>query len=323
MIDISVIVPIYNVEHYLEKCIESIINQRFKNIEIILINDASTDGSLEIINKYSKHPGVVIVNNEVNLGLSESRNKGINIARGKYLSFIDGDDFINEDFLYLLHKLIIETDSDICVSSIIHWDYKYNKKHIVNKIEYHDSKVIDRQASIRDFLLRKNIYNYTCNKLYKRELFMENNIFFPKGKRYEDAYTTYKLLYKSNRICFSNNSIYFYVQRDNSIMNQKFSSREMDYVYAVDELKLFLEKNNIFSSLQKEYYSYYANAYCSRLKKLILSKQIKKQSKNLKYLTNGIYYNYKNILYNNYVNHRHKVLCYIGIIIANFYKTRE
>lgn len=316
MIDISVIVPVYNVEEYVEKCIQSIINQTFKNIEIILINDASTDNSYEIIKKYIGYDNIIIINNERNIGLSETRNKGIRIARGKYVSFIDSDDFIEKDFLYFLYKSINETNSDICVSSIIHWYCEDGKSKYINKMLYDDLHTIDNETAIRDFLLRKNIYNYACNKLYKRDLFLNNNIYFPKDRCYEDAYTMYKLLYNSNKICFSKKVTYFYVQRPGSIMKQSFSQKDMDYIWAVDELEKFLKENNLFNKLQQEYYAYYSNSYCSRLKKIFLSKKVKKEKENLYYLIDSLSKNYKNISKNKYIKFKYKILCLVCRIIS-------
>lgn len=219
---ISIVVPIYNVDKYLNKCIDSIINQTYKNIEIILVDDGSTDSSGKICDEYLKIDSRICVIHKKNGGLSDARNYGIEKAQGIYIGFIDSDDFINENMFELLYNNIIENNADISICG------RY--------INYEDGREIIQHKNLIKFamdkkegLIKLNSFSYfdmsACDKLYKRELF--DNIRFPFGKKCEDYYTMYKLFDKSDTIFYDSTPMYHYYQREGSISRNKI----MDTAY--------------------------------------------------------------------------------------------
>ena len=236
---ISLIVPVYNVEKYLEKCVNSILKQTYKNLEIILVDDGSRDKSTEICDKLKKVDNRIIVVHKNNGGLSDARNVGIEIATGNYLGFIDSDDYIQNDMYEYLYKLIKENNADIsiCDYKIIYEDEDFQVEEKINRIQTYTK--ID---AMKELLKRNQIQDYAWNKLYKRNLF--SNIKYPVGRKMEDLGTTYKLFDKANKIIKGNQKKYFYLQRIGSIVNNK-------------TIDLFIDKYE----LSFERYNYLKNKY--------------------------------------------------------------
>ena len=187
---ISVVVPIYNVEKYLEKCIKSILNQTYNNLEIILVNDGSTDNCLNICKKFEKIDKRIFVINKENGGLSEARNYGIDKATGKYITFVDSDDYIDEDYLEFLYKNLIINNCDIsiCNPRIVYEDG--GKSRTLYKYCFPQNIVLEGEKALEMMLYQKKFDNSAWGKLYKINLFDE--IRYPVGKLYEDIATTYK-----------------------------------------------------------------------------------------------------------------------------------
>ena len=217
---ISIVVPIYNMEKYLDKCINSIINQTYKNIEIILVDDGSTDKSSKIINKYKKLDKRIKAYYKKNGGLSDARNYGIDKATGEYIGFIDSDDYIEKNMYETLYNNIIKYNADI---SVVGFNVVYESTDIKNRVEYQevtDKLEIYNRKEAFDLLFDANKFgNFAWNKLYKKELF--KNIKYPLCKKMEDLGTTYKLVEISNKIVYEPLKLYNYFQRSGSIMNNK------------------------------------------------------------------------------------------------------
>lgn len=204
---ISVIVPVYNVENEIARCIKSIINQSYKNIEIILINDGSTDGSLNICRHYSKLDKRIKIITQENQGLSASRNTGLDLAKGKYIMFVDSDDYVNNSFCERAIKLINKYDSDIAF-------FDYNL--ITNGQSEHASQQINNgKISKEEALLISLTDSHAWNKIYRAHLF--KNITYPVGYFYEDTLTTYKLIAEGKSFSYQNFATYNYVIRKGSI----------------------------------------------------------------------------------------------------------
>lgn len=204
---ISVIVPVYNVSEYIQECIESIQKQTYKNIEILAVNDGSTDCSKEILEKMSEEDSRIHVLNKVNGGLSDARNYGILHATGEYLAFIDGDDFISPE---MIEKLLNSCISNQCDLSVCDMDYVFDNglvKHS-NGGEFH---IGDLKLNPKLVLIN----NSACNKLYKKTLF--DDIKFPVGRYYEDLAIIPTLLFKANFFSKVNEPLYHYRQRSGSI----------------------------------------------------------------------------------------------------------
>ena len=210
---VSVIVPVYNVEKYLEKCLNSIVNQTYKNIEIILVNDGSTDNSLEIMKKFKQKDDRIILLEKENGGLSDARNYGLKKASGSYISFVDSDDFINEKMLEILVNNLIQYKADISMCQFKMFFYDTNKISYTteNNIICYNKKEALKKLLNSD----ETIGNHAWNKLYKKELF--DGVEYPKGKNFEDIGTTYKLFDKSKVIVYTDFMGYYYYQRENSI----------------------------------------------------------------------------------------------------------
>lgn len=199
---ISVIVPIYNVEKYLHKCIESILNQTLSNIEVILVNDGSTDKCLEIINSYSKKDERIKVINKANGGQSSARNMGLDIARGKYIGFVDSDDWLHYDMYENLYEAIEKSNADICVCG----REAYSEEGKIGYQNKLDDELIDLDKyDIKDYVTNKLFYKHTVvvwNKIYKKDIINKNNIRFEDVSYVgsEDALFNYQYLMHTKKI---------------------------------------------------------------------------------------------------------------------------
>ena len=231
---ISVVVPIYNVEKYLEKCIDSIINQTYKDLEIILVDDGSTDSSGKIADKYAKLDSRIKVIHKSNGGLSDARNKGLKIASGKYVSFVDSDDFISNDMLDYLYKLLKENNSEI---SVCNFQQFSSEEEIINEANNKIGKSNNYlNEEILQILLKGDITygDYAWNKLYLLELF--HNVQYPVGKKMEDIGTTYKLYFYAKKITIGPEKKYYYYKRSDSILGKS------DIKVFQDKLELSIER---------------------------------------------------------------------------------
>ena len=208
MTDISIIVPIYNAEKYLSKCINSLINQTKKEIEIILINDGSTDRSEEIINNY-RDERIKYFKNE-NQGIGKTRNFGIEKATGKYLMFVDSDDYLKEDACEILFKKAEKEKLDLVICNYYKVDEETDKKEIIEIKEFKNTKLKDN----KELLLNVNLAPW--NKLYKRDLIKKNKIKFVENLKYEDAPFVVETMDKAKRIGQVTEALNYYVIHKNS-----------------------------------------------------------------------------------------------------------
>ena len=232
MIKVSVIVPVYNVEEYLPKCLDTLVNQTLKEIEIIVVNDGSPDNSQQIIEKYAKKFKTIKAYTKENGGLSDARNYGLTKASGKYISFIDSDDFTDIEMLEKMYNKAIKEDLDIVVCDC----YKVYPGQ--DKRELLKSNTNYSEENIKNYLLAPPM---AWNRLYKKELF--DKIKFTKGIYYEDLECTPKMVKYTNKIGFLEEPLYFYLQRDGSIMKQKeFNNKLLDIFKVLDSNKKELNK---------------------------------------------------------------------------------
>lgn len=245
---ISVIVPVYKVEKYLEKCIESIIKQTHTNLQIILVNDGSPDNCGKICDEYAKKDSRIEVIHKINGGLSDARNVGINRANGRYIGFVDSDDYVKEDMYEKLINLIKEYDADISICNL--YDVIDGKEYVRNKDNgIHEYSRID---ILKEILLDKNIQSYAWNKLYKKELFDE--IKYPIRKKYEDIGTTFYVFEKCNKIVVTSEPEYYYLKRSDSLVNNVTESTILDYTEIIIQRYLYTKEN--IKELKK-YNNYY------------------------------------------------------------------
>lgn len=247
---ISVVIPVYNVEAYIEECIKSLMNQTFKQIEMIFIDDGSTDNSGKICDFYAEEDERIKVLHTTNQGLSAARNKGIECANGKYIAFVDSDDYVSSEWLARLYDAITKKQADIAECNFI---YKYGSKEI-NSRKMKES-VVDSKEAMHGLLVPPYLgYVNAWNKLYKSELFQE--IRFPEGKIHEDEYTTYKLLYTAKAVVYIDEYLYFYRQREKSIINSSFSEKKMDALEAAKGMQEFFVENDIDMMQESVFHRY-------------------------------------------------------------------
>ncbi len=236
---ISIIVPIYNVENYLSRCLESIINQTYKNLEIILINDGSTDSSSEICNKYSIIDSRIKVIHKKNAGASVARNLGIKIATGDYIAFIDSDDYVELNMYETLYNNLINVDADVSVCGRCVDYFMDDNNSLSIKSNNRSKKII--MSNIDSLIAMNSLKMFdmsVCDKLYKTSLF--NNIRFPNVGKCEDFYVMYQLLYKSLKVIYDSKKLYHYCKRLGSRSN---SIVDDSYIIASKAQILFFENN--------------------------------------------------------------------------------
>ena len=253
---VSVIVPIYNVEKYLEKCINSLLSQTLEDIQIILVNDGSKDNSGNIAKEYEKNnkDRVIYVEKE-NGGLSDARNYGLKYATGDFIAFLDSDDYIEKNAYEEMYNKAIEENADYVECDFI-WEFP-------NKIR------VDKQYPYKN---KKEMLSFVrvvaWNKLIKRQLITDNNLEFPKGLRYEDIEFTYKLIPFLNKFAYVDNPFIHYVQREGSIANVQ-NERTAEIFTVLDNVIEFYKKNNIYEEYRNELeYNYARYLLCSSLKRM-------------------------------------------------------
>lgn len=225
---ITVIVPVYKVEQYLQECVDSIIGQTYTNLEIILIDDGSPDNCPAICDKYARRDNRIKVIHQKNGGLAHARNVGIDNAQGTYITFIDSDDFVVANYIELLYEGLNKFNAEMSIASLCIYkdDVKFETTAKSNGFfEISKEKSIEQYTSVKT-----NPFISAWNKLYKRELFL--SIRYPEGKLYEDAFTTYKLIDKAKKIIFTPSKLYFYRINPKSILGQSFKEKHLEMVEA-------------------------------------------------------------------------------------------
>ena len=238
MIKVSVIVPVYNIEEYIERCLDSLVHQDLKDMEIIVVDDGSTDNSPKICKSYAKkYPNIKYISQR-NQGLSAARNTGISAAKGEYIGFVDGDDFVKNGMFSTLYNNAIK--NDVLISCCGYEEYYDNGETYV-PIAFGVKKKYKRDEALDLFLVERYFGVLAWNKIYRRELF--NNIKFPVGKLYEDILTVYKLIDLAGGLYYDSTPQYYYYYRSDSISNAHFSPKTLGIVEAVDEVVEFYRKN--------------------------------------------------------------------------------
>ena len=219
---VSVVVPVYNVGKYISRCIESLLTQTYENLEIILVDDGSSDESGSICDRYREQDQRIAVIHKENGGLSDARNVGIRYAKGRWITFIDSDDFVHPDYVRVLYQNIRENDADISICRHVSTQADVAKAHMSRVTE-----VYSRNEGIEK-LLYQYISTSAWAKMYKTELFQDT--IFPYGKLYEDVVTVFEVFSKANRIVLTNSSLYYYYVRENGIIRTSFTERKLDYI---------------------------------------------------------------------------------------------
>lgn len=243
---ISIIVPVYNVEIYIRKCLDSILNQTFKDFELILIDDGSPDMCGVICDEYKNTDSRIIVIHQRNSGISMARNAGLNIAKGKFIAFVDSDDYIHNQMYEIMLSAIIKYSADIVICD--YYNINEKKNQMINNINTDscDFRILSSFEDKRKFIyIDKYLTSVLAwNKLFKRKLF--ENIRFPEGRIYEDEATLFKPLYFANRIAYTDSRLYYYVHHDNSITSEPFSQKRFLRLDAIgDKMRFYLKMNEM------------------------------------------------------------------------------
>lgn len=259
---ISVVVPIYNVQKYLSTCLESIINQTYKNLEIILINDGSTDESIHICEKFKDIDDRIILISQSNHGLSHARNTGINASTGNYITFVDSDDFIDSNYIMDLYHVLIENDVDMAWAPFVPF--------FENEIPCDNSSRTGNVYTYQGIDCFKELFSDTpeyiivsWGKLFKKELF--SDLRYPVGKLHEDEFIIHHILNNCEKIAFLDRGLYFYLQRVNSIMNSSFNIHKLDRLEAlVDRYEMLKDtkfSNKMIERILEDCIYNYKNLY--------------------------------------------------------------
>lgn len=262
---ISVVVPVYKVEQYIDRCMESLIKQDFDSYEIILVDDGSPDNCGSICDKYAEKYEYVKVVHKKNGGLSSARNAGIQVASGEYLFFVDSDDWVDKKALSTLYNIAVDTEAEIVSGSYQLAKSVDDKKTSDNKI-----RVFNRDDALEYYLRRgmsSIISEYPAwSKLYKRDLFRDEE--FPVGQLYEDVATVFKLIKKTNKYAKTEKIIYYYFQNTSSITHNKFKNSDMDAIKIGKQL--VEETKNERESIQKYAFQKEIRGYFSVLCKMAI-----------------------------------------------------
>ena len=295
---ISVIVPVYNVERYLEKCVNSIVNQTYKNLEIILVNDGATDSSGDLCDKLAMIDNRIKVYHKENGGLSDARNYGVERATGEYVGFVDSDDYIDAEMYEKLYEAIKKENVDVaeCSLKVIY----PGKIELFTDEKYY--KVLGKTEYLEEYLTIKKIFGSVWTKLIKSDV--AKKLVFPKGKLYEDTYYAYDLINIANSFVLIDSPSYNYLMRENSITNSKFNPRIFDLIEIVEKFHKMTYEN--YPSLKEAADCRKMYAYFSVLNSILLEENYRDNeyySEILSYFKR----NYISLLKNKYINHNRKL----------------
>lgn len=286
---ITIIIPVYNVEKYLDKCIESALKQTYRNLEVILVDDGSTDNSGNICDLYKEKDKRVKVYHKKNGGLSSARNYALDRCKGDYIYFLDSDDFIHSQTIEVLYRILVNNQCDItCSEHVGYSDFKMKE----NKYEKNKYKltILNREESLQ--MCNQNILVSSCSKLFKKYIF--DKLRFMEGVIYEDAQIAPYIYSKINTIAIYDAPFYYSFERDNSITHSKFSNKNYDIITISEDRVNFYQKEG-YTWLYEQSYCFllgnivvlYKKAYESHVEKKIKKEILKIYKKNYrKYFSN-------------------------------------
>ncbi len=243
---LSVVVPVYKVEKYLARCIESILEQSFADFELILVDDGSPDRCPAICDEYAQKDDRIKVIHQTNRGLSSARNAGIECASGEYIAFIDSDDFISKNMFSILMQNALDHQADIsgCSAVLVAEDAEAEFTEQTHLDVYERNEAVLQMVFFRQFSV--NVWN----KIFRRALF--SSIRYPEGMLYEDLATMYRLIDQSNIVVISDAKLYAYVQRSGSIMNRTGYMMEPEKVVITDDMVRYFSAKEYFTHDEKE-----------------------------------------------------------------------
>ena len=270
---ISIVLPIYNIEKYLDKCMESLLEQTYPNLEILMVDDGSTDSCPLKCDQYSQKNSQIYAFHKLNGGLSDARNYGIERANGEYISFIDPDDYVEKDYIEYLYNLIVkyQTKMSLC-QHFVHFD-----NGSIKKLGKPGDELLDNKECIRRMMYHDIIDTSAWAKLYSRDLFQ--NVRYPKGKIFEDIGTTYAFMLQCDKIACGYEEKYHYIFHENSIVNGKFKRSKLDLLEMTDKMADDVEK--CYPELHAALLRRRVYARLSTLNQMLDEKEFKKEKKEI------------------------------------------
>ena len=275
---VTIIIPVYNVENYIERCLDSVINQTMEDIQIIVVNDGSTDSSKEKIKKYQDK---IIYLEKENGGLSSSRNFGLKYATGEYIAFLDSDDYVQKETYGKIYELAKKENSDMVQCGFI-WEYPKKKK----------KAIVEVCKNKNELMVKGRVEAW--NKLIKRKIIEEHNIQFPEGLIYEDMEFFFKLIPYLNKVSYIDEDFIHYVQRNNSIANTQ-NEKTKDIFIILENIINYYKEKNIYENFKTELeYNYVKVLLCSSLKRMCKIKDKKRRKELLNETWNNINYKFPN-----------------------------
>lgn len=307
-VKVSVILPVYNTAKYLNKCIDSIMNQSMKEFELIIVNDNSSDNSKSIIHEYyNKYKNIKIINKTVNQGVSSARNDAIEIARGEYILFIDSDDWIEENMLERLYKKAIEKDADITICNA-YIDFEDNKQKKFD-ISIGKDSFISKDKMIKELLTQINgLQGHPWNKFYRKDIIIKKVIRYDENiSIYEDFLFNLQFILNSERFVFIESNLYHYIQRSNSLARSLNKKNVVDTKYIIEKVECTISNNNTNVPFKEEMISFGYRTIINNILLIVNSNESNKEKTKIldklissseikKYIREGLQINYIYIL---------------------------
>ena len=308
---ISIIVPVYNVEKYLKKCVDSIVNQTYKNLEIILVDDGAADNSGKICDELVELDNRIKVYHKKNGGLSDARNYGVERATGDYIGFVDSDDYIDAEMYEKLYEAIKKENVDVaeCNLKIVYPE----KTDLFTDQKYY--QICNKQEYLEEYLKIEKIFGSACVRLTKADI--AKKLKFPVGKLYEDTYYAYDLIGIVDKYVIVDNPYYNYLMRENSITNAKFNPRIFDLIEIVEKFHTNVYKN--YPSLKEAADCRKMYAYFSVLNSILLEEDFKNNSF-YKQIIDYFKEEYTKLLRNKYITRNRKLSILLIKFSINLYR---
>ncbi len=314
---ISIIVPVYNCEKYISNCINSILEQSFKDFELILVDDGSSDRSFEICESFVKKDSRVKAIHQQNSGVSRARNRGLDEVQGEYIGFVDGDDCVDKEMYERLYKNLADNDADISICGIVNYFLKKDgTTEKVRQSQVDGFWIFSGEQALKE-ALQSRLYSVNpVNKLFKRELF--DKLRYPEGKISEDAFLIPVVVSKANRVVYDSKPMYYYLRRENSITTSNFSYNDWDVVEAYENhLNMISEK---FPNLKKVAKFRYLWSYTYVIDKIMICENSENYLKDFRKAFDFIKKNILQIIFNPYFSFKRKIAVIVLLLNKKIYK---
>ncbi len=241
---ISVIIPVYNVGEYIRQCLESIFNQTYKDLQIIIVDDGSTDNTMNIVKEYEEKFKDCTILQQQNAGVSVARNIAFNYIKGEYTIYIDPDDFLELDMLETMHRKAENANVDIVICGFYFYYSAKDNRNYVEKYKV-DSRQVYNNYKVMELMLNYELQGQLWNKLFKSQLLKEINFKFEPNRYIQDAFPVFKAIYKCSGICFVNKPLYYYRQRQSSTVHKKNEKLADDYYHAMSSIINYIKDEHI------------------------------------------------------------------------------